>query len=65
MRLFSLPFIDLPRNPNKYQLLFPTFFTSRDDIYIVAIMVAAITIMLHSIFNCHLGNSLYLCKLNN
>lgn len=55
---FSLPCTHLPRNPYKYQPLFPTFFTNRADIYILAIMVVAITIMFHSIFNCHLKNSL-------
>lgn len=32
-RIFSLPFINLPRNPYKYLLLSPTIFTNRADIY--------------------------------
>ena len=35
---FPLPFIDLPRNPYKYQLHLPTIFTNRTDIYILALI---------------------------
>lgn len=35
---FSLPFTHLPQNPYKYQLLLPTIFTNRADIYILALM---------------------------
>lgn len=36
---FSLLFTYLFPNPYKYQLLFPTYFTNRADIYILALMV--------------------------
>lgn len=35
---FSLPFTNLLRKPYKYQLLFPTKFTNRADIYILSFM---------------------------